>query len=208
VRTFNIAILVGAALSLAGCGMFAGGPVLHREMLGKAIAEFSNPLKDQNVDKLWITNMTDSGCDCHDQVCHKPEKGALGGFSFGGGGGSYDGLAFEVFSNYLVQKKKGRVVETHRHNYSTDLKVATHTPLEADEEHAVKKHVVTQTCEDLCLLDEAKKRAADKILAYSILTMTNDEMRIHLRLSDVKTGLVEFSRTLFVQKGAVTDISF
>ena len=72
----------------------------------------------------------------------------------------------------------------------------------------MKKHVVTQTCEDLCLLDEAKKRAADKILAYSILTMTNDEMRIHLRLSDVKTGLVEFSRTLFVQKGAVTDISF
>ena len=205
-RTASVVVVLAASLALAGCG-----PVFHREMLGKAIAEFSSPMKDQNSEKVWVTNMADSGCDSHKELCSKCAGGALGGFSFGGGGGgsSFDGLAFEVFANYLTQKHKGRVVETHRHNYSIDLKTVTHQPLEVTEdEGGNKKHVAGTSCEDLCLLDEAKKRAADKVLAYQILSMSNEELRIHLRLSDVKSGIVEFSRTLFVQRGVVADISF
>lgn len=203
-KTVSTLVLLGAALTLTGCG-----PVFHREMLGKAIAEFSGQFRDATpADKMWITNMADSGCDCHGDLCKKGGGlgGLGGGFSFGGGNTSgYDGLAFEVFANYMTQKKKGRVVETHKHNYATDLKVNTHQPLEVAE--GDKKYKV-DNCEDLCLLDEAKKRYADKILTYQVLSMTADELRIHLRLSDVKTGIVEFSRTLLVQRGVVADISF
>ena len=195
----SMLVLAGAALTLTGCG-----PVFHREMLGKSIAEFSGQFKDANpLDKVWITSQSDSGCDCHGDLCKK--GGALGGFSFGGGGSSYDGLASEVFANYLTQKKKGRVVEWHKHNYFTDSKVNTHQALEVTEDG---KKTKVENCEDLCLLEEAKKRAADKVLAYQIVSMQAEELRIHLRLSDVKTGLVEFSRTLLVQRGVVANISF
>lgn len=196
----SMVVLAGAALALTGCG-----PVFHREMLGKSIAEFSGQFKDANpADKVWITSQIDSGCDCHGDLCKKG-GGFGGGLSFGGGGSSYDGLASEVFANYLTQKKKGRVVEWHKHNYFTDSKVNTHQALET-EENGKKTRV--ENCEDMCLLDEAKKRAADKVLTYTILEMKAEELRIHMRLSDVKTGLVEFSRTLLVQRGVVADISF
>lgn len=205
-----------ALLALPGCHVY------HREMLGKAIADFSSPMRDSNPEKIWVSNMQDSGCDAHAAIC-----GGCGGAASAGGGGGllgifsggtvapaagpspHDGLAREVFSNFLTQKRKGRVVEGHRHNYATDLGVDTHIRVETTTEAAGSTRKASQvSCEDLCLLDEAKKRKADKVLAYAILEMLDDELKIHLRLSDVRTGLVEFSRTLHVVRGTVTDISF
>src|SRR6185436_18261138 len=107
-----------------------------------------------------------------------------------GGDGPHDKLAFEVFSNYLTQRKKARVVEPHRHNYATELNPETHkkADLVIEGGHGT---VTTVTAEDLCLLDEAKKRKADKVLVYHIIEMENDKMWIHLRLSDVPSGVVE-----------------
>ncbi|MBI5543366.1 MAG: hypothetical protein HY901_05725 [Deltaproteobacteria bacterium] len=203
-RSLFVLVALGAAVVLTGCGHRGGGS-FHREMLGKAIAEFSSPMKDQSTERVWVANMDDSTCDAHDVLLGKGSGSSL---SFGGGkGGSYDALAYEVFSNYLTQKKKGKVVEAHRHNYSTDLKVATHQQVELLLDDG-KKKVNAITPEDLCLLDEAKKRNADKVLAYQVVSMSGQELRIHLRLSDVRSGLVELSRTLLVQRGVVADISF
>jgi hypothetical protein len=131
---------------------------------------------------------------------------------FGGGSGgegktsAYDGLAFEVFSNYMTQRRKGRVVEQHHHNYMTEVIIDTHKKVDVI---ADGKSVGTyQSCEDLCTMDEAKKRRADKILAYQILEMKPDELTIHLRYSDGKTGLVELSRTVRVRGQSVSDNSF
>jgi hypothetical protein len=202
--------LLAAAIWLTGCGI-----PYHREMLGKSIAEFSQPLRENNGDRIWISNMADSGCDSHGALCGGGGLSLGGGGGgglfggFGGGGGGHDGLAYEVFANFITQKRKGKVVEPHRHNYATDLGVTTHVTQETVSETAAgTKKTSHQSCEDLCLLDEAKKRKADKILVYSILEMKDEEMKIHLRFSDVRSGLVEFSRSLHVRRGTVTDISF
>lgn len=208
-------------LALALCTFTGCGTVFHREMLGKAVAEFTLQIKDPNSDKIWIANMADSECDSHASVCKGGGAGlgcgggggvdlagGLGGLVGGGKGGTvgpYDKLAWETFANYITQKKKGRVVESHRHNYATELQADTHVKVDAMVEG---KHLSTVSCEDLCLLDEAKKRKADKILVYSVLEMTDNELKIHLRYSDVKTGTVDFARTLHVLRGNVLDLSF
>src|SRR5262249_22267942 len=104
------------------------------------------------------------------------------------------------------QKHKGKVIESHHHNYMTDSNVLTHKKIEVIADGKVTG--TFDSCEDLCILDEAKKRRADKILAYQILEMKNDEMLIHLRFSDSKTGLVELARTLRVVGMSVSDSSF
>jgi hypothetical protein len=105
--------------------------ILWREMLGRSINDFAQNLPDNNAQKVWIHNMDDKECDkgCQKgvEVCGKgdaapavalPAMPAVGGL-FGaasGGGGQWDGLAFEVFSNFMTQKHKGRVIESHHHN--------------------------------------------------------------------------------------------
>ena len=62
--------------------------------------------------------------------------------------------------------------------------------------------------EDLCLLDEAKKRKAEKVLVYHITEMQNDKMTIHLRLSDVVSGVVEQSQTMKIENLRAFDYSY
>lgn len=220
-RLVSASVLVSL---LAGCAT-QQRPVIWREMLGKSIEAFSDPLPENNQQKVWIHNMDDKECD---KGCQKgvevivaggggpslPALPSLPGIPnlFGGGAAgdsktsAWDGLAFEVFSNYMTQKRKGRVVEQHHHNYMTEQVIDTHKKVDVI---ADGKPVATfVSCEDLCTLDEAKKRKADKILAYQILEMKPDELLIHLRYSDGKTGIVELARTVRVKGQSVIDNSF
>src|SRR5689334_25185446 len=107
------------------------GPVLHREMLGESIRSFSARMKNGPDAKVWIAGPDDSACDngCQNGSCGggggAAKKGGLLGGLFGpkpaNAPSAHDGLAYQVFANYLTQRKKARVVEMHRHNYATDL---------------------------------------------------------------------------------------
>lgn len=187
-----------------GCSHF------HTNMLTASIKTFTAKVQTGG-EKVWVTSVADSACDsgCQSPLTCNSGKGGvkLGGFGFGAKDGSsgYDRLAYEVISNYLTQAKKLRVVESHRHNYSTDLKVETHKKIDV----VVDKNVASgMSCEDLCMLDEGKKRNSDKVLAYHIISMEANKLTIHYRLSDVKTGVVEASHTISVSHPNATDTSF
>jgi hypothetical protein len=206
----TIAVVLAVA-GLAGCGT-----PMHAEMLGESIKMFGGKTMKTGNETLWITGPNDSSCDSGCQLpagCSGGKSGGslggLGGGLFGGGSktgeSSYDKLAYEVFANYFTQKKKMRVIESHRHNYSTQLNVQTHKTIETVDDKNAK--VTTMSCEDLCLLDEAKKRKADKVLVYHIMEMSNDEMKIHFRLSDVQTGVVESAQTIKVAGMRARDAS-
>ncbi len=207
----QLLLAVTCLMTFVACG--PPPKVYWREMLGKAIFDFSEPLPSNGSEKVWIHNMSDSECD---KGCQKGvefvtcDKGlalpALPALPSIGGGNRHDELAYEVFSNYLTQKRKGRVLEPHRHNYMTEANTSTRRKVEVIGDGG--KSGVFESCEDLCLLDEAKKRRADKLLTYQILEMKNDEMLIHLRYSDARSGLVELARTLRVTGMAISDASF
>ncbi len=229
----TVALIAGAcALLLASCTQ---PKPIWREMLSKSISEFTYPIRDNNTDRVWIKNTADSecnrGCQAGVGTCCKgggggegvvavlPGGGGGGFFSglFGGGakdalagppgqGSPLDGLAVEVFSNYITQKKKGRVIEGHRHNYATDFGAETRTKIDLSQDGKSTGHMLS--CEDLCILDEAKKRRADKVLVYQILEFKLDELLIHFRYSDVRSGVVELSRTLKVEGLSISDRSF
>ena len=219
-RLFSAALIVSSLLGCAG----PQRPVIWREMLGRSIEAFADPLPENNQQKVWIHNMDDKECDKGLQkgvevivggasgpaLPSLPAMPSIGGM-FGGAMGdsktsSWDGLAFEVFANFMTQKRKGRVVEQHHHNYMTETPIDTHKKIDVIAEG---KQVATYLSgEDLCILDEAKKRKADKILAYQILDMKPDELTIHLRYSDGRTGLVELARTVKVKGQSVIDWSF
>jgi len=200
----RLALLVpvfALATVAAGCG-----PIMHTEMLGESIRTFSSH-GFKASEKVWITNTADSTCDR--SAGAPPKSAGIGGlFSRASGpNGPYDQLAYEVFSNYLTQRKKVRVVETHRHNYSTELNPETHRKADLIIEggHGT---VTTTTAEDLCLLDEAKKRKADKVLVYHIVEMENDKMWIHFRLSDVTNGVVEQAQSMRIINMRASDYSY
>jgi hypothetical protein len=203
-RLYPFVLFITAAL-IPGCSHF------HTNMLAESIKSFSSKAQTTGQERIWVAsqaenNACDSGCQSPTS-CGGGKGGKLGGlgFSFGGGGGD-DRLAYEVISNFYTQSKKAHIVESHRHNYSTDQKVETHKKIDFALEG---KNVISgMSCEDLCMLDEAKKRAADKVLVYHILNMTANKLTIHYRLSDVKTGLVEASHTISVNHPAATDTSF
>jgi hypothetical protein len=202
-------LLLPLVMIATGCG-----PVLHSEMLGESIRSFSARMKNGPEAKVWITGPADSQCDsgCFQGNCG---GGGAKGAAKGLGGlfapkpanapSAQDGLAHQVFANYLTQRKKGRVIETHRHNYATELNVETHKKVEHAHEG---NKVSTTSCEDLCLLDEAKKRKADKVLAYYISEIKNNELTIHFRFSDVVSGVVEAAQTLKVVNLKAGDWSF
>jgi hypothetical protein len=201
--------LMLVAVLATGCG-----PVLHREMLGESIRSFSARMKNGPEAKVWIAGPDDSSCDsgCFQGNCGGGKaKSALGGL-----GGlfapkpanaptAHDGLAYQVFANYLTQRKKARVLEPHRHNYATEGNVETHKKVELTHDG---QKTATVSCEDLCLLDEAKKRKADKVLAYYIAELSNNELVVHFRFSDVPTGLIEAAQTVKVKDLQAIDWSY
>ena len=197
-------ILFLVAAIMPGCSHF------HTNMLAESIKTFSGKMQAAPTDKVWVTSNSDSSCD---SGCQSPltcggggAKVKLGGLFGGGGQSSSDRLAYQVISNYLTQGKKVRVVESHRHNYSTELKPETHKKIDTLIEG--KATATGMSCEDLCMLDEAKKRNADKVLVYHILSMGSNKMTIHYRLSDVKTGAIEASHTISVTHPTSSDTSF
>ncbi|HRI50069.1 MAG TPA: hypothetical protein PLW65_07780 [Pseudomonadota bacterium] len=198
-------ILFLVAAIMPGCTHF------HTNMLAESIKTFSGKMQAAPTDKVWVTSNSDSSCD---SGCQSPltcgggggGKVKLGGLFGGGGPSSSDRLAYQVISNYLTQGKKVRVIETHRHNYSTELKPETHKKIDTVIEG--KTTATGMSCEDLCMLDEAKKRNADKVLVYHILSMGSNKLTIHYRLSDVKTGAIEASHTISVNHPTSSDTSF
>lgn len=197
-------ILFLVAAIMPGCTHF------HTNMLAESIKTFSGKMQAAPTDKVWVTSNSDSSCD---SGCQSPltcggggAKVKLGGLFGGGGPSSSDRLAYQVISNYLTQGKKVRVIETHRHNYSTEVKPETHKKIDTVIEG--KTTASGMSCEDLCMLDEAKKRNADKVLVYHILSMGSNKLTIHYRLSDVKTGAIEASHTISVSHPTSSDTSF
>lgn len=197
-------ILFLVAAIMPGCTHF------HTNMLAESIKTFSGKMQAAPTDKVWVTSNSDSSCD---SGCQSPltcggggAKVKLGGLFGGGGPSSSDRLAYQVISNYLTQGKKVRVIETHRHNYSTEVKPETHKKIDTVIEG--KTTATGMSCEDLCMLDEAKKRNADKVLVYHILSMGSNKLTIHYRLSDVKTGAIEASHTISVNHPTSSDTSF
>ncbi len=205
-RLSSVFLVLVAAVA-PGCSHF------HTNMLAESIKAFSAKMTPAATDKVWVTSLSDSQCDsgCQSAITCGGGGGMKGGAKglFGGLGGGPSGndkLAYEVISNYLTQAKKVRVVETHRHNYATDLKADTHKKIDALIEG--KAAISSMSCEDLCLLDEAKKRSSDKVLVYNIKNMGSNKLTIHYRLSDVKSGVVEASHTISVTHPASSDTSF
>lgn len=194
--------------ALSGCGT-----PMHAEMLGESIKLFAGKMKTNN-EKIWITgpgeNACDSGCQLGGCVNKSDKGGVISGGLFGGstskdGSSPHDRLAWEVITNFFTQKQKFRVVESHRHNYAVELGVETRKKIDYLGEQGNK--VSTTSCEDLCLLDEAKKRHADKVLVYHILEISNEEMKIHFRLSDVQSSIVEAAETIKVANMRAFDAS-
>jgi len=198
-------ILFLVAAIMPGCTHF------HTNMLAESIKTFSGKMQAAPTDKVWVTSNSDSSCD---SGCQSPltcggggvGKVKLGGLFGGGGQSGNDRLAYQVISNYLTQGKKVRVIESHRHNYSTEVKPETHKKIDTIIEG--KTTASGMSCEDLCMLDEAKKRNADKVLVYHILSMGSNKLTIHYRLSDVKTGAIEASHTISVTHPTSSDTSF
>jgi len=209
-KVCSIVLAVVTAISFNACATF------HAEMLTKSIESFSSKTKLSATDKVWVTSVADSKCHsgCQlEKIGCKDKGGKLGGglFSFteSDGSSSYDRLAFEVFANYLVQHGKASIVEGHRHNYATDLVGAVDTRKKIDFKSDDDKAVYSMaSCADLCLLDEAKERKADKVLAYRIASAGAKEMTVHFRLSNVKTGIIESAGTVRVVWPTVYDASF
>ncbi len=204
-RSFSALCLVLASAA-SGCTHF------HTNMLAESIKTFTSKAQTHN-EKVWVasiadSNACDSGCQsptsCGGKSGAISAKGLFGGF--GGGGGGSDRLAYEVITNFLTQNQKMKVIESHRHNYSTDTRVETRKKIETVIDG--KALASGMSCEDLCLLDEAKKRSADKVLTYHIISMEAKKLTIHYRLSDVKSGVVEASHTLHVAHPTSVDTSF
>ncbi len=164
-------------------------PPTERELLTAAMKAFMTGAPQASPPTLWLSNEEDSECDRADGT---PRVTA--------GSGPLDFLAFEVFGNQVVASRWASLIEGHRHNYARDLKVDTHKAV------VVRPDTSTQV-EDLCLLDEAKKRSAEKLLVYQVLGSSRGSILVHLRLSSARTGLVEVSRTLLSTAAGVDDRS-
>jgi hypothetical protein len=178
------------SLVLIGCATTpAAPPPTQRELLTRVLVSFTTASPQTSAPSLWLTNEDDSDCDRPDGAAHPQSSGH-----------PLDSLAYEVFANQLVASRWARVIEAHRHNYARDLKPETRKAI-------VVRPDASTTVEDLCFLDEAKKRNADKLLVYQVLGADSDSVLVHLRLSDARTGVIEASRTLQATAGAVVDRS-
>jgi hypothetical protein len=177
--------------ALAGCG--GGSRVTQRQLFSQAIGSFLTQAPASAAPTVWLTNEDDSECDRVEGE-PKPRRAVS----------DEEALAYEVFSNHVVTSRWGRVIEGHRHNYARDLKADTRKPISVVI--GAKQEAVT-VMEDLCFLDEAKKRNADKVLVFQVLGAASSGVMVHFRLSDARTGLVEASKTLQVVGSTVQDRS-
>ena len=165
-------------------------PPTERELLTRALLAFTTAIPSTNPPPaLWLTNEDDTDCD-------RPEGTSRAVYS----GHKLDGLAYEVFANSLVASGWAHVIEAHRHNYARDFKPETHKTV-------LIRPDTSTTVEDLCFLDEAKKRNADKLLVYQVIGADSDSVLVHFRFSDARTGIIASSRTLQAGATAVTDRS-
>ncbi len=159
-----------------------------RELLSRALGAFVAAAGPTASPSLWLTNEDDTDCDRAESALHGQAVAH-----------PLDAVAYEVFENQLTATRWAHVVEAHRHNYARDLKPET------------RKNVVTKegstVVEDLCFLDEAKKRNVDKVLVYQVVGEAPGSVMVHFRLSDARTGLIEVSRTFLAGDGAVEDRS-
>ncbi len=176
-------------LTVAGCATVPRPVPSDRELLTAAVKAFMASAPMAPPATLWLSNEEDSECDRADPMPRAP-----------GAGSPLDLLAFEVFGNQVVSDRWASLLEGHRHNYARDLKTETHKTM------LVKPDTSTMV-EDLCLLDEAKKRNADKVLVYQVLGGNRGAVLVHFRLSNARTGVVEVSRTLSSTAAGVVDRS-
>jgi hypothetical protein len=182
--------VLAALLVITGCATVPPlPPPTDRQLLTAALNAFMTGAPQATPPTLWLSNEEDSECDRADGT---PRTSA--------GSTPLDLLAFEVFGNQVVASRWASLIEGHRHNYARDLKVETHKAV------VVRPDTTTQV-EDLCLLDEAKKRNAEKLLVYQVLGSSRGSILVHLRLSSARTGLVEVSRTLLSTAAGVDDRS-
>lgn len=164
-------------------------PPTERQLLTAALTTFMSAAPHAAPPTLWLSNEEDSECDRAEGAARPPSVSS-----------GLDQLAFEVFSNQVVASRWASLVEGHRHNYARDFKPETHKAV------VVKPDTSTQV-EDLCLLDEAKKRNVDKLLVYQVLGASRGGVLVHLRLSNARSGLIEASRTLLSTATGVEDRS-
>lgn len=164
-------------------------PPTQRELLARALDAFMSSAPQAPPPALWLTNEEDSECDRAEGTARAVAQGHY-----------LDPLAWEVFSNQVVSSRWAFLIEGHRHNYARDWKPETHKTV-------VTKPDTATAVEDLCFLDEAKKRNADKVLVYQVLGTDRHSVLVHLRLSNARTGLVEASRTLLASPLGVEDRS-
>ena len=183
-----VPLLVLVAFTSCARRVRPGGPT-ERELLAAALTQFATAAPQTAETTLWLTDEDDSECDRVDGAQpRKPRDMAI------------EALAWEVFQNQIVATRWAAVVEGHRHNYARDLKPETHRTVTTKSE-------AVSSVEDLCLLDEAKKRAVDKVLVYQVLGVARGSVLVHLRLSNARTGVVEVSRTLLATGQGVVDRS-
>jgi hypothetical protein len=177
--------LLGLSVSCASAGSS------RREILRTALKGFIE--RAPAPGRVWLTNESDSACD---RVGAGPNASSPRMSS----STADDLLAFEVFSNVIVSSKWAPLIESHRHNYVTELSPVTHQPVRSNTE-------TTTSVEDLCLLDEAKKRHAEAILVYEIVGSARDALLVHFRLSNARTGIVQSSATLLASPNGIEDRS-
>src|SRR5687767_9340068 len=112
-------------LALGGCA-----PPMWTEMLGESIKQFTSKNKiGTGGEKVWVTSQVDNACDRGCPMSCGTKEGGGGTVKAGGlfgafksdGSSSHDKLAYEVISNFLTQKKKMKVLESHRHNYAVEM---------------------------------------------------------------------------------------
>ncbi len=198
--------LIAGSLALAvatGCG--GANYDIYRPMIATATSEFTKPM-GKTDERIWIAPPGDF-CDDGNQ-----SGVAAGGASMFGGGPSgpsaFDSFAVEVMTDWLTKNRRGQVIERARANYMTGDKTKTRL-WQTDKAHGGEdagNDVTVGTFEDMCILDEAKKRSAEKVLTFRIMEIQAEEIKIHMRLSDVETGLVEISRSLQARRSAVRDL--
>ena len=182
--------------------------VIQREHLRAALKEFILPVEKNKNWKVWITSMSD---DCSGDEISYWYEAPVGQYAL-----KTNIFVVEVFTDYLVRTKQWNIIERNRSNYWNDIsdivyfnnttqKTETETSAEGKEEQKISFNVT-----EMCLLDETKKRSADKILSFRVFFRGSpgNKPTIHLRLSDVKTGIVELSESYGFAQFNKTPIRF
>lgn len=218
-KTAAWAAMALAFFCLSGCAPTASQMDKWRGMLARSVMGFTSTLPPSNG-RVWIHDMRDSECDrpCRSgaapagcttgtlgpQGASKPSVGLLGAVN-SERMETANRLAFQVFIVHLVGARRWKVIEPHRHNYATEIDGGEAPARDKAVSQASKAPELS--CSDLCALDDAKKHAADKLLAYEIQSLGDDDMVIHFRYSDTRTGLIEATRILGVEGSTVSDRS-